>query len=80
MDLKESDHDEIIALMIDQHIYFDQAAKDAIKAVDGYCLFIPRATFKLMACLDLGPQWEKFSKYPTLFTKSEFDKFMDAKK
>lgn len=75
MDITKQDHDEIVALWINDVVYFDQQAIDKAKEHGKVDRIIPRSLFKLVSELDNHPKWIEYSKYPTLFTITEYNEW-----
>lgn len=76
LDIKEQDYDEVVALCINNEIYFGQSALHRAKenkSVDGLIL---RANFKFMSEFDLSPKWAEYVEYPTLFKLSEYNEWI----
>ena len=76
-------NDEVIALRVDNYVYFGQLAVGTVLKAGRCDQIYTRGVFYLMAELDLDPRWKEWAvNAPTLFLKSEVEVFgaqLDAK-
>jgi hypothetical protein len=79
MKISESDLDEIIAIQFGNEVIFGRAAIERALHQKNFTRVHSRAVFKLMSCMDLGPQWTEYAECPTLFSMQEYNNFIGKK-
>jgi hypothetical protein len=79
MTITDNDLDEIIAIQFGNEVMFGKPAIERALEQSKFTTVHSRALFKLMSCMDLGPQWAEYANCPTLFTMSEYNKFIGKK-
>ncbi len=78
INISDKDHEEIIAIQIDNDIYFGQLAIAKVREIQRITRVHSRAVFKFMAEMDLGARWKEYSEFPTIFTATnEYRNFID---
>lgn len=76
MNIKEAIHnEEVIALRIDNDIYFGQLAIDTALIENRCDQYYTRGFFWMLYHCDLGPKWKEYAENaPTLFLQSELER------